>query len=287
MIKFRLFVNLGVAVSIVLFLSASDLIASVRITDNDKSLLQDKLNRFSAKGTLPTAALFLAVGLDFIGTPYVGKTLDRTMEENLVVNLQEFDCTTFVESTLAITLALKSGHPTLENFLEQLQKIRYRSGSLNGYTSRLHYFSEWMTDNQGKGLVKDVSSLLGGVNIPISLNFMGNHPDFYPQLKDNPTLISQIKLIEKNISSHNYSFIPKEQLSFYEDKLLDGDIVALTTRISGLDVSHLGIIFKKDGKTFLLNASSVLGSVSITPKSLGEYLNGSKNVTGIFVVRVN
>jgi Protein of unknown function (DUF1460) len=285
--KFRILASLKMIVSLALFLSTTDLTASVLITDKDKSILQNKLEKFATQSNLPTATLFLAVGLDFLGTPYVAKTLDRTIEENLVVNLREFDCTTFVESTLAITLTLKSGHPTLANFLEQLQKIRYRDGSLNGYASRLHYFSEWMTNNQAKSIVTDISALLGGIKDPLDLNFMGNHPDFYPQLKDNPTLISQIKLIEKNISAHNYSSIPKDQLGIHEEQLLNGDIVALTTRIQGLDVSHLGIVFKKEGQAYLLNASSVIGSVTVTPKTLVEYLNGSKNVTGIFVLRVN
>lgn len=285
--KIRFLATLRVIVSLALFLSASDLTASVLITDKDKSILQEKLDKFATKVNLPIADLFLAVSHDFIGTPYVAKTLDHTIEENLVVNLREFDCTTFVESTLAITLTLKSGHPTIANFIEQLQQIRYRGGSLNGYTSRLHYFSEWITDNQAKGLVTDISALLGGIKDPIDLNFMGNHPDFYPQLKENRTFITQIKQIEKSISAHNYSFIPKDQVANHEEQLLNGDIVALTTRIQGLDVSHLGIIFKKNDKTYLLNASSVLGSVTVTPKTLVEYLNGSKNITGIFVVRVN
>ena len=273
-------------------LFVTDLAASVTIAapkiivaQKDKSILQEKLDKFSKERELSVGELMLRIGLDFRGTPYTAKTLDLDLEENLVINLREFDCTTFVENCLAIALTVKSGQLTFETFCAELEKIRYRNGQMNGYTSRLHYFSEWITDNTSKGLVSDVTAKLGGVKHQVLLNFMGTHPNSYPQLRENPEWIIKIKQIEKRVSENQYYFIPRDKIAEHEPELADGDIIALTTRIPGLDVSHVGLIYRKTGNIFLLNASSIDGKVELTRLPLTEYLKGSKSVTGIFVVR--
>jgi len=255
------------------------------VTEKDKVLLQEKFNQFSKDSNLSVGELMLKIGNDFKGTPYVGKTLDLNIEEDLVVNLRELDCTTFVENCLAIARTIKSGKPTFESFTNELEKIRYRKGLLNGYVSRLHYFGEWITDNAEKGIVEDMTSKIGGVKCPIVLNFMGTHPDSYPQLKANPELIKEINRIEKRVSAMPFFFIPKEKIAIHENEILDGDIVALVTKIPGMDVSHVGLLFKKEGRVYLLHASLSGGKVETTRVPLADYLKDSKNTTGIFVVR--
>ena len=44
-----------------------------------------------------------------LGTPYVAGTLDGNEKEELLVDLNKVDCTTFVEIVLALTLADKEG----------------------------------------------------------------------------------------------------------------------------------------------------------------------------------
>lgn len=257
----------------------------VIVTEKDKSILQEKFDKFSKQRNLSAGELILRIGLDFEGTPYVAKTLDNNSEESLIINLREFDCTTFVENCLAIALTLKSGQPSFEQFSAQLEKIRYRNGRLNGYTSRLHYFSEWITDNEAKGIVTDVTAKLGGIKHPVLLSFMGAHPDYYPQLKEDPSQVIRIKHIEQQVSAKQFYFIPKEKITEHELEMKDGDIVALVTKIPGLDVSHLGLVCKKSGVIYLLNASSSGGKVELTRRPLIEYLKGIKNATGIFVIR--
>ena len=43
----------------------------------------------------------------FLGTPYVGKTLEQEGEEALVINFRELDCTTFLENVVALSLCVK------------------------------------------------------------------------------------------------------------------------------------------------------------------------------------
>jgi hypothetical protein len=186
---------------------------------------------------------------------------------------------------LAIARTIKSGKPTFENFTNELEKIRYRNGKLNGYVSRLHYFGEWITDNVSKGIIEDMTSKIGGVKCPVVLNFMSKHPDSYPQLMANPALIKEIRQIEMQVSAKQFYYIPKDKIIEHENQIQDGEIVALVTRVPGMDVSHVGILFNKDGRVFLLHASMSGGKVETTKVPLADYLKNSKNATGIFVVR--
>jgi len=283
--KTRLFVLLFFVLTLNLVAFAVVGAPKIIVTEKDKALLQEKLDKFSKDSNLSVGELVLKVGNDFMGTPYVSNTLDRTLDEDLVVNLRELDCTTFVENCLAIALTIKSGKPTFESFTSELEKIRYRNGQLNGYVSRLHYFGEWIRNNSEKGIVEDMSSKIGGAKCPIVLSFMSTHPESYPQLKANPSLVKQIREIELKVSAQPFFFIPKEQIERHEKEIQDGDIVALVTKIPGMDVSHVGLLFKKNGRVFLLHAPLSGGKVGTIKVPLADYLKGSKNTTGIFVVR--
>ena len=281
--KIRLLILFFCAFSI--NMSVTVAVPKIVVAEKDKALLQEKLDKFSQYNMLSTGDLMLKIGNDFKGTPYVGKTLDINNEENLIVNLRELDCTTFVENCLAIARTIKSGKPTFEKFASELENIRYRCGQLNGYTSRLHYFGDWITDNATKGIVEDMASKIGGVKCPVFLNFMSTHPVLYPQLKATPALIKEIIQIENQVSSKPFFYIPKEKIAGHENQILDGDIVAFVTKIPGMDVSHVGILYKKLGRVYLLHASLSGGKVETTKVPLADYLKDSKNTTGIFVVR--
>ena len=77
--------------------------------------------------------------------------------------------------------------------------------------------------------------------------------------------------------------IPPEGL----DWIVDGDIIALTVGIYGLDVSHLGFAVYQGDELHLLHASSSRGEVVIEPIPLSMMLKRSKNWTGIRVIRVS
>ena len=97
----------------------------------------------------------------FIGVPYVASTLEVNPDEELVVNLRQLDCTTLVENVVALTLTVREEHPTFVSFCRNLEKIRYSGGQLNGYSSRNHYFSEWIASNESQGVVKEIKGEKG------------------------------------------------------------------------------------------------------------------------------
>ena len=280
-LKLFLFISFFNFISIV-----SNCAPKIVVTDKDKVLLHEKFDKFLKDKALSTGELVYKIGADFMGTPYVASTLDKTKEENLVVNLRELDCTTFAENCIAIARTIKSGEATFDRFVKELETLRYRNGKLNGYTSRLHYIAEWMIDNEAKWIVKDVTGPVGGEPYKVNLNFMSTHPDSYPQLLGQPKLVEEISQIEIRVSAKPFYYIPKEKITSCEKQIIDGDVVAFVTKIPGMDVSHVGLLFKKEGRVFLLHAPLSGGKVLTTKVPLAEYLKDSKNTTGIFVIRV-
>jgi hypothetical protein len=255
------------------------------VTEKDKQLLQEKFDKFSKDKILPIGDILINVGKDFIGTPYVAKTLDINTDESLIINLRELDCTTFVETTLALARVIKRKEMDYNRYAHELEKIRYKNGRCDGYTSRLHYFSTWIIDNQSKRVIDNVTSQCGGVLYQINIWFMSRNPQLYPQLQKNPKLIKEIANIEKEITGRDFFYIPKEKVAANEAKIKNGDIVAFTSSTKGLDIAHVGLLFLKEGHVYLLHASSISNKVEATEKPLTTILNENKNFTGIMVVR--
>ena len=269
----------------VVFLSSSFIVRSQIICKpKDKEILKGFFNQLQHKQNKSTAELVVLTGKQLLGTPYVAHTLE-TKEEQLVVNLRELDCTTFAENCLAIARTIKSKQLNFKRFTQQLVQIRYRNGVLNAYPSRLHYFSDWIYDNDKKGFVRDVSKEIGNSSYPNSLHFISTHPTSYAQLKSNPKFREEIAQQENEISSRKTYFLPKEKLRTFESKMNEGDIVGITTSISGLDITHVGIIVKVNGKVHFMHASSKAGKVVISENTLYEYLMGRKSATGIMLAR--
>lgn len=223
------------------------------------------------------------------GLPYVGKTLEKNEDEKLVVNLRQLDCTTYVESVLALTMCAKQGQTSFKDYCRNLQQIRYKDGEVR-YTNRLHYFTYWMNENVRKGIVKHVggSPELFSATQTVNADYMTTHVDLYPMLVKRKDRIPQIRNMEKAITGNRYAYIPKSKLG--DSKLLrntirNGDIIVILTSRKGLDTSHIGIaVWHADG-LHLLNASSIHKKVVEEPKTFKQYMMEHKSHIGIRIVR--
>jgi hypothetical protein len=229
--------------------------------------------------------LMLEIGKFFLGSPYVAGALETKRAEHLVVNLREHDCVTFVENVVALAWLIKSRKKSFEAFRRLLQKIRYRQGRLEGYSSRLHYFSDWIYDNQKKGIVRDITAEIGGGPLRKAMAFMTTNPDLYPPLK-NAADLQRMKSVERKISTRSLFFIPKKAVRLLEDRICDGDLIAITTNTKGLDVQHVGFAARVKNRIHLLHASSTEGKVVLSQKTLYRYLMESRARSGIMVARL-
>ena len=257
----------------------------ITFQSRDKEILDSLFVSFENERGTDISGLMVKVGTFFLGSPYVAHTLEIGDSENLVVNLREFDCNTFVDNCLALSNTLKKKNPSFESFTQQLKNIRYRDKEILGYPSRLHYFSDWIYENHNKKLIEDATPEISPTIFPNRVNFMSTHPDSYKHLKNNPSFVEEIKTIEKEISQRKTYFIPKEILPIVGSKLKDGDIIGITTNITGLDIMHVGMAIRKEGKVHMLHASSVQKKVVITENTLAAYLMGNSRATGIIVAR--
>ncbi len=234
---------------------------------------------------LSTSDWMIKAAFHLLNAPYVASTLEGNEEEQLVVDLREFDCTTFVENCLALSRTMLRQNPGFELFCRELRSIRYFDGAIDGYASRLHYTTAWITDNVRKNILDDISKALGGNRFPVKVAYMSAHPEKYPALKNNHEQLERIRKMETGINNRSYFYIPRRDIREKQSLIRNGDIVCFTTSIPGLDVSHMGIAYWQKGNLTFIHASSKANKVIVNPQSLADYCILNSSTTGIMVLR--
>lgn len=241
------------------------------------------------------------VGELAIGTPYEPFTLEAYLEaggspmrtEPLTLHLDRFDCVSLVESCLAIARVARDGEPAVDApapalwnaYAREMERMRYRNAERKGYASRLHYFSEWLADNERRGLVRDLGEELGGVADTRPLRFMTSNVDAYPALS-HPAAVEAIAEIERSLDDVPRWVVPTDRIAGIADRLQTGDILAFATSIEGLDVTHAAFAYRTDdGVLRVLHAPLSGGVVEITDSTVPEYVSAIRRSTGILIAR--
>lgn len=232
----------------------------------------------------PSAQRIASIAEKLVGTPYAPGTIEGTPEQ-LTVDMEEMDCTTFVETVLAMAMTLDERRTSWHDFIYNLERLRYRNGRVDGYGSRLHYVSDWAIDNNHRGILQEVTDRLGsGEAYQVkTLDFMSSHRDKYPALEDDAEF-EKLKNAEIGYRSHRFPYI--KPMGIKGAQLRSGDVVAITTKTPGLDVQHMGIVVMKDGVAHLVHASSKAGKVVVDELPLTEYVRRNRTATGIRVFRL-
>lgn len=233
-----------------------------------------------------------AIGERLVGTRYEPHTLELGGPERLVINLESLDCVTFVENVLVMARLAWTAEATLVEdphrfesaYRRELTATRYRDGVLDGYPSRLHYFSEWIGNNEAKGLVDGISQALGGVVDESPLDFMSTHPDAYRQLAD-PGVLAAIATTEARLASVPRHYLPEDVLGDAARGIREGDIIAATSTVPGLDIAHTGIAVWRGGALRLMHAPLVGSHVQISDETLAERIGRIEGQDGIMVAR--
>lgn len=248
------------------------------------------MNRHS----MPLGPRAIRVGELAIGTPYEPYTLEAYIKaggdpkalEPLTLSLTRFDCVTLVESCLAVARASDDGRrPTWEKFSREVERMRYRGGMRAGYASRLHYFSEWISDGEKRGLVKNLGQELGGTNDTRPLRFMTEHRSSYPALADD-AVFAKIGEMEKSLDGNPRWVIPTEKIVEVQDRIQTGDVLAFATAIPGIDVTHAAFAYRgTDSVLRVLHAPLSGGAVEITRTTVPEYVQRIRRSTGILIAR--
>lgn len=244
-------------------------------------------------GSLPVGEVAAMIGRTFVGTPYVPGSLELPGPEGLVVNLHSFDCVTLVEHLLVLSrLTVREPRAILSDeaafrvrYRAELTQVRYRGGVLDGYPSRLHYFSEWLRDAEAKGLVRDVTRELGGIQDPRPIQFMSSNPGSYRQLGDDPAYLAAIRATEAELNALPRYFVPEDRIAEVEAGIQNGDVIAAVSTVEGLDIAHTGVAIWRDGRVHLLHAPLVGDSVEVSDVPLADRIRAISGQSGIMVAR--
>ncbi len=234
------------------------------------------------------------VGELAIGTPYEPFTLEAYLRaggspsdtEPLTLSLTRFDCVTLVEACLAVArVADDEGTPSWERFGREVERMRYRGGERRSYTSRLHYFSEWITDGESRGLLRDRGAELSGVEDRRPLRFMTEHRGSYPALAD-ASVFREIEAMERRLDGRPRRVVPTDRIPEVCDHIETGDVLAFATAIPGLDVTHAAFAYRDAGRVLrVLHAPLSGGTVEVSRAPLPEYVAAIRRSTGILVAR--
>jgi hypothetical protein len=232
----------------------------------------------------PLSGLIVSAGCRFVGTPYDVGTLEREGPEELVINLRAFDCVTFIEAAIGLALSVRARKTDFSDYAAVLERLRYRRGRCEGYASRLHYFTDWLSDNGRKGMVRDVTGEIGGVPFRKEFYALTARREEHPPLKD-ATAFRRMRLVEAACSRRTLYRIPKDDLKRHGKKIADGDIVGIAADTEGIDVSHAGIAVRGRRGLHLLHASSEAGRVVLSDVTLYRYLTARRSRIGVIVGR--
>jgi hypothetical protein len=264
----------------------------------DEARLQDWAGRLREEGLVdaddPTGRAATRVGELAVGTPYEAFTLEKYLTagdspsrtEPLTLHLDRFDCVSLVESCIAVArVAHQEGAPTWNAFAREMERMRYREGVREGYTSRLHYFSEWLDDNERRGLVRVLGRELGGVADTRPLRFMSTHPEAYPALAV-PAILSEIGAMERRLDDSPRFVIPTDRVVTIAEQIRTGDVLAFATSIEGLDVTHAAFAYRDEADALrVLHAPLSGGVVEVTDSTVPEYVAAIRRATGILIAR--
>jgi hypothetical protein len=272
--------------------------AAPDLEDDDRARLRAWVERLRADGlgaaNLPLGRAVARVGELALGTPYEAQTLEAYLKaggsaqqrEPLTLSLTRFDCVTLVESCLAVArLASRQEEPTWEAFGREMERMRYRGGRREGYASRLHYFSEWLSDGAKRGLVRDLGRELGGEPDARPLRFMSEHRASYPALADD-TVYRAIAEVERGLDAAPRHVVPTARIGEVSEKIETGDVLAFATSIEGLDVTHAAMAYRDAaGVLRVLHAPLSGGVVEVSRGTLPEYVAAIRRSTGILIAR--
>ena len=232
-----------------------------------------------------TGNIIQQVARQFLGSEYKAGLLDKSNYETLVISLQQFDCLLFIETIMAIAHNINQKEYGYQAFSNSIENQRYWNGKMNGYCSRLHYFSDWIADNQRRGNLRNITQELGGIDTVKKLNFMTTHRSSYSNLAKSDANFKCITSVENSLSDR-FNYIPTKNIKQVYNQLQPGDIVGVATNIAGLDFTHTGFVYHQpNGKIGLIHASPA-GKVVIA-QDLQTYISKVNNAIGIVVSRAN
>lgn len=204
------------------------------------------------------------VSAAFLGTPYQAGTLIGGLDtpEALVADFNGVDCFTLADYIEALTRSHDQ-----KTFLQNLASVRYVNGKVD-YLERRHFFTDWFATAPSNA--RDITPGLSSESVAVTkqINRKADGSEYIPGLGVRARVINYIpaQAIDETVLSG----------------LKTGDYVGIYSPLDGLDVSHVGVVIRRDGRVWFRNASSLAASYEVVDSPLMEYVRATP---GIVVLR--
>ncbi|WP_127959201.1 DUF1460 domain-containing protein [Serratia microhaemolytica] len=174
----------------------------------------------------------------FLATPYLANRLigSASMAEQLVIDLCQLDCLTYLEYVEALRHASSEA-----SLLENLVQTRYRNGNIT-FAHRRHFFSDWAYCE--RVIADDVTASLSQHSVTVlkQLN----------QKADGTLYLPGVAVVERPVTYLPSEWIDQQVIN----QLNNGDYIGIYTPLAGLDVTHTGFFIVSEQGTLLRHASS-------------------------------
>jgi Protein of unknown function (DUF1460) len=193
----------------------------------------------------------------FLGHPYQTKPLIGSAEtpEAFTVSLDAFDCVTYIETILALSLAANS-----DEFEEWLRKIRYEDGHI-AWERRNHYMTGWLRSNLRAGAVRRLP--LPDIRVRVKERTLNGVPGLRP-------------------IRTRFTCVPKPSIPRLAPHLETGDLIFFASTRKHLDVFHCGIIVRNHARLLVRHASRSRGGV--VEQKLNDFLKENR-MAGVIIAR--
>lgn len=258
------------------------------LDDHQRARIQEWLDAVAEpRPDEPFGTLLVRAARHRLGVPYAGVATTVDPEERLRVDVDALDCVTLIETADAVARCAWRRTPDVGCFMGELRQTRYRDGRIDGYASRLHYFEDWLADNERRHRLRSLADELGAVEVTRSFDFMTKHPRRYPALRDDPAAREAVRAVELRLSETPWHVVPRDRIGQVQHLLRDGDVLAFVESTPGLGVGHTGLVsMGDDGKPRVLHATNLGdGKVTETRCDLATCMRRRPDRTAVIVMR--
>ena len=221
---------------------------------------EEKIEGLLKEAPRPTEERIAFLSRTFLSSPYKEAPLSPPGEEVLVIDLEGFDCFTYLDTVEALRLS-----NSFAEFKKNLVRVRYKDGEVS-YARRNHFFSDWAWWN--RGLIFDATNAIGESHTRLATKTLN-------VAEDGSFIVQGIPPTKRQIR-----FVPSDCLPSCLDRLKTGDYIGIYTSRPGLDCCHVGIFIRGEGGLILRHASSRAGTV--VDEDFEHYM---KDKEGVVVLR--
>ncbi len=274
-------------------------------------LTVEKLIEIS-QGAVSLEGSILAVSESLKGTPYIlgnaGEGPQSPYDQDPLWRLDAQDCTTFMETVMAVSLAQDRA-----SFLLRLRQIRYKDGQIS-YVTRNHFPEvDWLAHNERTGFVHDLTAelfpdLVRHSRLTVDKGFWyakKTADDIEPKtrpLAERERRAAELRSLANQFSPQDAAVPYLPMQAFYKSGSLEPNPAVLRKIPSGsifnivrenwkpggvaISISHQGFLVQKKDGTYMRHASPNRGVVE---DRLDEYFKkflASPTIRGINIQQV-